>query len=221
MINFFSPKRYPTPPVGPPEDPQKLVDFTNCVGAISWDSKDVQSSHKLIFNEICRLSHAEIQFYYRRRVRSRRISFGCRLFSWIFATLGILTPIANPIILELFSIKVIDYGYICFALVGAALLFDQVFGGTKAHKRNTRAQLHVEFLLEKYVVDWHQQQCVINQNSSTNSVDTCLELSKKFLIDMYKILHDETSEWAKELDKSLSNLQSQIQQPSLETKSQK
>ncbi len=112
-------------PIGPRvEDPVRIAEFTERIGKLNWGLQDQRASLNSLFVGLSDLAHAEIRYYYSRRVSSRRLSRTFRFLAWLLGTMGLMVPVVRPVLTGTPDI-LLSWGYIAFALAGAVLVADK------------------------------------------------------------------------------------------------
>lgn len=195
------------PPLGPQvEDPVRIHELCERLGKLSWEKNSQATSLEVVFEEIGRLTQAELRHYFTRRRRSRRTSLICRTLAWFAATSGLLLPLVAPV-LTAPPANLLSWGYIAFAIAAAALLFDNVFAGTHAHQRSAKHQLDIEGLYAIFVLQWQGLRSAWENDRTPERLADLLTATVEFAKAMHLSIGAETSAWSDAVNVGLTKLE--------------
>lgn len=136
------------------EDPKRIEAFMHAFQELDWSEEYSQSSIKKLYAEISKLVLCEIQYYYQRKVKSRRLSRVFRLVMLAGSAVGVLSPICAPFVGSESAGNFLSIGYIGFTVTGIAYVADSLFGGSKAFQRRAATQLKLEQLYVEFSTEW-------------------------------------------------------------------
>lgn len=194
----------------PVEHPSRISLFTNAIASLPWASQSYKASLDVIFLELSKLAYAEIEYYYGKRVSSRRISGICRFLAWLLGSIGILVPLLKPVFGEHLPSDFLSWGYVAFGFSGVILLFDSLFSGTQAHQRYTTSQLELEKTFTVFSLEWQARTVKLSAEPTAASAIDLLERSVVFVNEIHRVLGVETSSWQEAVNKSLEELKGKI-----------
>jgi hypothetical protein len=183
------------------EDPLRLQAFLDVVSAASWQTAPEDALDKT-FVALNQLMHNEVLFYYAARKRHRILSMATRGVAILFGTAGVLVPLlagADPDRFKHWS----AYGYPLLAVATTMLLVNRLFGATGGHIRYVTAQLQLEQLMTIFRLDWAALAMTRPGGRDLVSAERALALLRKFALDAYQIIQDETNVWGKSVSEAL------------------
>lgn len=194
----------------PIEHPVRILRFREAIAAIEWKPGEVLASLNVLFSELGELAQAEINYYYKQRVTSRRVSWWCRFFAWSLGAVGILVPLLHPILGACAPENFLSWGYLAFGMAGLVLLLNNLFGGSQAHYRYTKTQLALEHLCQSFSLRWQRGLVSHNQSPSAEGAIQLIDEARAFVESLHEVLASETDEWKTDLDKSLSEAKAKL-----------
>lgn len=197
------------------ESPRRFEKFLRAVSVKNGCAADVKmASLDKIFFASADLIKAEIFYYYKRRKRSKHISFFIKFFAFIFGGVGLICPLFDALDPNLLNTvtqffwegedveipKLGALGYFMLAISGALLSGDSLFGWSSGHARYVANQLNIERQLSLMIVGWSNLKTDGEKHAFIN------ESMGKF----YSIIIDETDVWQKEMKKELEDLRQKL-----------
>jgi hypothetical protein len=183
------------------EDPARIVHLTERLAALSWKAQEQRESLRVLFECLSDLTHAEIRYYYDRRVSSRRLSRICRILAWLFGTAGVLVPVVATAWPRAPG-NLLSLGYIAFALAGSALVADTAFAGSAAHQRYTKTQLALEQLYTLFAIEWQALIASLDISPGPERVAAAIRRAVAYCGALHEVLGAETDEWRTTMDKA-------------------
>lgn len=194
----------------PIEHPSRISLFTNAIASLAWTNQSYKASVDVLFLELSKLTYAEIQYYYGKRVSSRRVSEICRFLAWLTGSIGILVPLLKPVLGEHSPPEFLSWGYVAFGFSGVILLFDSHFSGTQAHQRYTTSQLELEKIYTVFSLEWQARVVKLSTEPTPASVLALVERAVAFTNELHRVLGAETSSWQEAVNKSIEDLRTTI-----------
>lgn len=194
----------------PVEHPSRISLFTNATASLSWTPQSYKASLEVLYLELSKLAYAEIEYYYGKRVSSKRISGICRFLAWLLGSIGILVPLLKPVLGEHLPSDFLSWGYVAFGFSGVILLFDSLFSGTQAHQRYTTSQLELEKIYTVFSLEWQACAVKLSAEPTAASAMDLLERAVAFANELHRVLGAETSSWQEAVNKSLEDLKTKI-----------
>ncbi|OYD50533.1 hypothetical protein CBY09_10875 [Acidovorax kalamii] len=196
-------------PIGPRvEDPIRIKEFTSALNALRWDITIARASLATVFDELGRLAHAEIRYYYARRKVAGWRGAWFRGLAWLFGTAGVLVPVIHPILLDPPK-TFLSFGYLAIAGAGALLVADSVFGGSAAHGRFTTTQLKLEHVYEKFSLEWQVLLAAYDAQPEAHAAVRLLERAISFVDALHGEIASETAAWKVTLQEIKEELERQ------------
>lgn len=195
----------------PVEDPVRVDKFLKLTKDLSWQSSSREQSIDALQAAVTDLFKAEVEYYYRSRVRRRTVSQVARSFAFLFGTLGLLCPLLAMAFADWSGLT--RLGYLLFAAAAASLACNELFGGTHGHIRAVTTQYRLEALLETFVVTWSEWRVRADDakiGGGSPDFESGVALLQDFSAKGYAILQDETKEWGEGTIKALSAYRSDI-----------
>jgi hypothetical protein len=186
------------------EDPVRFDHFKSRVSALSWQDKELAQSLDSLFYAIDDLAKAEVDFYYKRRKDWAKMSGLCRFFTWLFGSIGVLTPLAG-------SLQVLsptpdsNLGYLFLAVAGACLAANSLFNWTEGHIRYLKTQLAIENLMTRHRVSWCRNQATFK--GDVDGVDRSFDLIADYATALHEAIMSESGEWGEAILTELKNYQ--------------
>lgn len=182
-------------PIGPRvEDPIRLKEFSDALRALCWDDASRRNSLVAVFDELSRLAHAELRYYYMRRKAASCRAAVFRFMAWLLGTLGVLAPVVNPLF-DSPPAKLLSWGFFAIALAGAFVVADTVFAGTEGHGRYVTTQLKLEGLFSKFSLEWQALLVLYDSQPTAESAASLLERAIIYADSFHESLSSETAEW--------------------------
>lgn len=182
-------------PIGPRvEDPIRLKEFSDALSALRWEDSARRTSLIAVFDQLSRLAHAELRYYYIRRKAASRRATAFRFMAWLLGTLGVLAPVVNP----LFGTpppKLLSWGFLAIALAGAFVVADTVFSGTEGHARYVTTQLKLEGLFSKFALEWQALLVLYDDQPTAETAANLIERAIVYANSFHESLNSETAEW--------------------------
>jgi hypothetical protein len=186
------------------EDTNRIASFLKITSEIDWESKS-PDGWKLVFDKCTDLVKGEIDYYYKSRKRSRRVSFWFRFFGLIFGTAGLLAPLLETTGLGCLK-GAAPFGYLFLAISASFFAANSLFGGTSGHTRYVVTQLNLEKTLTLMVVQWSK---LVSKNS-TDEVKA--DFIHEKMNDVYSIIMEETDVWGKALAQAVDTYEKKVSQ---------
>jgi heme exporter protein D len=195
------------------EDPARLAIFLAELRSSDWtNNAGALAALQTARDGAGRLAQYEMSYYFRKRRRSGLKSILYRFVAWSMGLIGVLSPLIAPIHEKLNGLK--DLGYAAFAVAGALLLANELFGGTRAHIRYINAQLTLERLTIGFAVNWEAWRAVaVRAEEGTVDVERGLALIEQYLTAISDAVAGETAAWSETLQKALENLSASARKP--------
>lgn len=182
-------------PIGPRvEDPVRLKEFSNALRALHWDESSRRDSLASVFDQLSRLAHSELRYYYKRRKAASRRAAAFRFMAWLLGTLGVLAPVVNPLF-DPPQPKLLSWGFLAIALAGAFVVADTVFSGTEGHGRYVTTQLKLEGLFSKFSLEWQALLILYDDQPTAESAASLIERAIVYVDSFHESLSSETAEW--------------------------
>ena len=182
-------------PVGPRvEDPIRLKEFSDALSALRWEGSSRRASLIAVFDQLSRLAHAELRYYYMRRKAARRRAVAFRFMAWLLGTLGVLAPVVNPLF-DTPPPKLLSWGFLAIALAGSFVVADTVFSGTEGHGRYVTTQLKIEGLFSKFALEWQALLVLYDDQPTAQSAAHLIERAIVYADSFHDSLSSETAEW--------------------------
>ncbi len=133
------------------DHPRRMQTFTNVLASVDWKrGDDVPMALQPVRAALLAFIQHELDYYYRVRRGSSMRSNLFRILAWVFATLGVIAPLASAALGHDWS----KAGYLFFAAAGAVLVANELFGGTTGHIRYITAQIAIEQRVSAFALDW-------------------------------------------------------------------
>lgn len=196
-------------PIGPRvEDPARMKELSDALAALVWDQETTPAALKVVFEQLSRLAHAELRYYYMRRKAAARRAGAFRLLAWLLGTIGVLVPVVQPLFTSLPS-TFLNWGYLAIALAGAFVVADSVFSGTEAHSRYVTAQLRIESIFSKFALEWQALRIAYDSQPSSLAATALIERAIAYAGSFHESLGVETAEWKTTMDRVREQLSQQ------------
>ena len=158
-----------------------------------------------------------INWYIEKKKYPKIFSRLIRMFAIFFAVIGGLAPILNPVLAPFFgkSTEIMEYsqligswGYVALALSGALILTDKLFGFSSSWMRFITTQLHLQQALAEFQMDW----AIIKKQKIPDAEEVqLLECLKKFRMDVWTIVENETQAWMTEFQNTMMLVEKRAQ----------
>jgi hypothetical protein len=179
----------------PPEDTKRLKQFAHSTAALTWTKAETVTDFEALASGLLALFQAEIDYYYNARTMSRSASARYRQFAFALGTLGLLCPLAEPLLPAGF-VWISKLGYIFLACAAASLAGNELFGGTRGHVRYVTTQYRIEHLMTQFVLDWNDwKQKYVGEGTSKPTASDGITMMKAFAAACYEAIAEETREW--------------------------
>lgn len=191
------------------EDPIRISEFAALLRTLKWGQNDCRAALVAVFDGVTDLVQAELRYYFQRRKASRSLSASLRFLTWLLVSIGILIPIAAPL-LSTKPDNFLSWGYVVFALAGVALAADKVFAGTDAHQRYVSAQLRIEYRYSDFALQWQQAMLSFDSNPGPEQAKQALQVAAQFMQEFHALLQGETDAWGKAMAEAVAMLNGKI-----------
>lgn len=171
----------------------------------------IDTSAVNIVKGLIKKAEETIDWYWVGKTKKRRAAVPLRFISLFIAGIGAVLPIIDSI--EWGNIKDglgFKYSVLMFVIAGAINLFDRFFGLSSGWMRYTLTAMKMEKALGSFVIDISE--LLVKKGGNINL--KILEKSRKFSNVSFDILISETSEWAREFRKSISDIEKTIKSKS-------
>jgi hypothetical protein len=116
---------------------------------LSWLPQDAEESLDTAAEWVETQAHRAVGWYLREKVPKARASRALRFAAIVFVTIGA----GVPFVAHLIDGIAIEWGYLAFALAGAAMGFDRYFGVSSAWMRYLLAELKIQGILQRMRLD--------------------------------------------------------------------
>jgi hypothetical protein len=200
-----------------PEHPDKLTEFKNVLSGLKWDAPDKLGSLNELFTAVDSLAEAEVRYYFRRRITSRTWSTALRFGSWLFGTLGVLTPLLATTNFPSFWVanqppsgSLIPWGYFFLAVAAALLGANTLFGATAGHVRFASTQLLLEKIMTVSRIAWCEYLNEAKNSPTEEAMKACFDFIGSYAEAMYSATLSETGNWSEMVIAELNRYASEI-----------
>ncbi len=174
------------------ESPARFDAFKSKVDSLSWQEQSLPDSLDCLFYAVDDLAKAEIDYYYKRRKKWAQMSGICRSAAWFFGSIGILTPLIEP--LNLFSTWIKpQHGYFFLAIAGIFLAANSLFNWTQGHIRYLKAQLSIESLVTTFRIKWCENLALLE--AGTADLSQSFAIISSYSEALHTAVLSESGEW--------------------------
>lgn len=190
------------------EDPVRIKGFLESIRNLDW--KDPAVSIDALCQQAFELLRFEVDYYYKIRQSKKRLSLWFRIAVLVFGSLGMLAPLVEAA--KLYT-GAGGMGYLLLGVAGVFLAANSLFGGTSGHGRIVTTQLSLEKVIAVGSVQWNELR---NRRYGATDKAAIEKEMFDFIVKMletgYQLILDETADWAKTLNESVSNYEMGIKQ---------
>jgi hypothetical protein len=146
-------------------------------------------------------------WYLRDRLRKKDASRILRGLAIAFAAAGGLFPLVSATV----GRGQIGWGYVLLVLAGVCVGFDHFLGLSSRWMRDVVTAQKINHRLQEFQLDWAALYARDIREPGVKAVDVqeYLELIRKFVTDLSRIMIEETAEWVTEFQTGLHQLESQ------------
>jgi hypothetical protein len=182
-------------------DPVRIKSFLESIGTLDW--KDAGVSIDALCREAFELLRHEVNYYYEVRQSRQRLSLFFRVALLVFGSLGMLAPLADAA--QLYE-GASGLGYLFLVVAGIFMAANSLFGGTAGHGRIVTTQISLEKVIAVGSVQWNALKSRFDGATDKAAIEKeMFDFIAKLLESGYQLILDETSDWAKTLNESVSN----------------
>jgi hypothetical protein len=184
-----------------PEHPDTLAKFQTQLEGLSWSAVDRSASLQKVFAAASELADAELRYYFRKRRTASKVSFASRVVGVVAGSAGLLIPLIGA---AHESAKWLSpWGYVSIAVAGCIYGLDRLFSGTSGHTSYVTAQLAILKLIAVTRIKWTRHISILKEDVTDSDLALCLDLTAKFLEDLYQITSAETGVWEASMTKAI------------------
>lgn len=196
-------------PIGPRvEDPIRIKLLSDSIGSLSWSAQTTRQALSVIFDQLSKLAHAELRYYYmRRKAAGKRATF-FRVCAWVLGTTGLLIPLMHPLITTP-SPHMLAWGYLAIATAGSFVVADTVFAGTEGQARYVITQLDLERQYTQYSLEWQALLIAYDSQPSPQCAVALIEKAISYAESFHRALASETAEWKETMARVKAELKQQ------------
>jgi hypothetical protein len=144
-----------------------------------------------------------IDWYLRRKKTPKRLAQWIRALAIILAVVGGAQPFLDGFDVLKGSG---NWGFVFLGLSGALVLADKLFGFSSAWTRYITTQLKLQNLLAEFQMDWAIRCSEVTGNPTNEQRKEMLERLKKFRMDIWSAINEETQTWVTEFKSSLAQV---------------
>lgn len=169
----------------------------------SWQPQDVDGSLDALAAWVESQAAASIGWYLREKRSKARWSRTLRIAAIVLATIGAAVPFVSAIANEV----ALQWGYLAFALAGAAMAFDRFFGLSSAWMRYLMAELSIQRILQ----DLRLQRTLLHAARAgvsplPDDIAAELGLLSRTAEALHTVVEQETLAWVSEFQTNVAEL---------------
>lgn len=194
-------------------DISSLVDSTR---ALKWDESQKASSLDVLFDAMVRVARDAVSYYERVGRNKSTTSWCLRIAGVVVGTAGAMCPLlATSGWQWTKDSEITAVGYILLALAAALVGADTAFGASAGRARCVTAQLEVEALIAKSIVEWAAIKSNValrpsSQEPARSPDSQALTLLMDFATSLFDAVRREEETWQTDFTKRIAELQGQI-----------
>ncbi|MCA9773065.1 MAG: SLATT domain-containing protein, partial [Myxococcales bacterium] len=198
-----------TPPIRPNLQPLEMP-------PLAWDDEHRAASLAQVYAFAETLARETIGWYFKKKSWPKRFSRLLRFAAIALVALGGLDPVLKAsgfgicdLIPPLAGAPVCeaDWGYLAFALAGAAILFDRFFGVSTGWMRSVTTALAIQRRLRAFQLEWNTLAAKLSTPPSAGEVAVALDAVHRFTESVMAEVQRETEAWVSEFRSNLAELQ--------------
>jgi hypothetical protein len=178
--------------------------------SLSWTAQDTNASLDALAEWVEAQAAAAIAWYLREKRPKAAWSRFLRIAAITFATIGAAVPFVTALIDDL----ALEWGYLAFALAGAAMAFDRFFGLSSAWMR----YLLAEMALQRILQDMRLQRTALHaaragRAASAAEIQAELRLLATAAHAVHAEVERETIAWVSEFQSNVAELSALARTP--------
>lgn len=167
------------------------------------DFKDI----KELKDKALESANEEKDWYIAHAGKKRSVSKLLRVLAIIFVGLGTLCPLIESTDTIPEFVELSRWGYVAFAIAGIFIGYDRFFGISSGWIRYMLAIMALKKITNEFEYTWSNRILTFDQNKlETKDKEELLSLIQNFVLAINDIVTEETQNWAKEFESTLTEL---------------